>query len=38
MTPWEHNAELTADRLIQVASLIVAGRNAALDRNDPLIG
>ena len=38
MTPWEHNRELTADRLIQVANLIVAGRNAALDRNDPSLG
>lgn len=38
MTPWEHHAALTRDRLITVASLIERGRNQALDRFDPSIG
>lgn len=38
MTPWEHHAVLTRDRLITIAKLIERGRNNALDRFDPSIG
>lgn len=38
MTPWEHHADLTRERLITIAQLIKKGRNDALDRYDPSIG
>lgn len=38
MTPWEHHAALTRDRLITIGKLIERGRNNALDRLDPGIG
>lgn len=38
MTPWEHHAALTRDRLISIAKLIERGRNHALDRYDPSVG
>lgn len=38
MTPWEHHAALTRERLITIGKLIERGRNDALDRYDPAIG
>lgn len=38
MTPWEHHAALTRDRIITIAKLIESGRNHALDRYDPSVG
>lgn len=38
MTPWEHHAALTRDRLIAIAQLIQKGRNDALDHFNPSIG
>lgn len=36
--PWDFHHDFSAERLIKVAGLIVAGRNAALDRFSPSIG
>ncbi|WP_434619159.1 hypothetical protein [Azospirillum sp. B2RO_4] len=38
MTPWEHHASLTRERLITIAQLIRQGRNDALDHYNPSIG
>jgi hypothetical protein len=38
MTPWEHHAALTRDRLITIGKLIERGRNHALDRLNPDVG
>jgi hypothetical protein len=38
MLPWEHHSAFTRERLITIAELIAAGRNAALDRRDPTVG
>ncbi|WP_438850730.1 hypothetical protein [Brevundimonas nasdae] len=34
MTPWEHHASLSRDRLVTIGKLIERGRNRALDRFD----
>lgn len=36
--PWDYHDDLTEERLVSVAEMIVAGRNAALDRFDAEVG
>lgn len=36
--PWKYHTDLTRERLMKVAALIVAGRNAALERFSPSVG
>ncbi|RYB04333.1 hypothetical protein [Lichenibacterium ramalinae] len=38
MLPWDYDAELTADRLTKIASLLAVGRRDAVERHDPSIG